>query len=134
MDQALAHGHNLGGGNLIYHVAFEAANGRGLCDEDDILVLVWLVIKHKPVPERSSQGVSQQRRTKTKLDNSQNTSNTRNTSRSLGGCGAAISQTDITSWTIDHESRRIGRGWRSKCIRIVGDLDIDVTIRHFGSV
>lgn len=82
----------------------------------------------------SAQGLARQRRTKAKLDNSQDTGDTRDASCSLGGCGAAVSQADIASRSIKNECGRIRRGGRSKGIRVVGDLDIDVAIRQLRRV
>lgn len=57
MDQTLAHGENLGGSDLVDHVALEAAHGLSLCDEDDIFVLIRSALLHHPAPARVIQAV-----------------------------------------------------------------------------
>jgi hypothetical protein len=40
VDLALAHGEDLGGNELVHHMALESADGLGLVDDDDIFVCI----------------------------------------------------------------------------------------------
>lgn len=64
--------------------------------------------------------------TKSQLDDSQDASNARHTRHPLPSSKSAITETDVATWTVDRQGRRIGSRRRPEDVRVGGDLDVDV--------